>query len=231
MQETSALYRRLVTERSHWFEARLTIAGKEYREKDIYSINTDSEIFSSDPEIGKAVAAEVDLQVISSTEIPRMAPIALYTRVCTATEQSEWLPKGVFYIDTRQTTKNEDGLDLVTIHGYDAMLFSEQDYNGTNLTWPASDLSVVAEIAGKMGVQVDARTWDVMTDGNLLPLPAGLTMREVLRRIAGMYIGSFVMTDAGKLRLLTLLELPKETNYLIDEDGNPITFGGDRILV
>jgi len=27
------------------------------------------------------------------------------------------------------------------------------------------------------------------------------------------------------------LELPAETNYLIEELGNAITFGGDRILV
>jgi hypothetical protein len=46
-----------------------------------------------------------------------------------------------------------------------------------------------------------------------------------------MYVGAFIMTDEGKLRLVSILELPPETNYLIDEVGDAITFGGDRILV
>ena len=39
------------------------------------------------------------------------------------------------------------------------------------------------------------------------------------------------MTPVGKLRLVLLNSLPKETNYLVDNGGNAITFGGDRILV
>ena len=49
--------------------------------------------------------------------------------------------------------------------------------------------------------------------------------------IASMYVGSFVMTDEGKLRLGRLLELPEETYYLIDEWGFVLLFGEDRIVV
>jgi hypothetical protein len=56
-------------------------------------------------------------------------------------------------------------------------------------------------------------------------------MREVLGFIAAMYGGNWVITKEGKLSLITLAGLPEETNYLVTNFGNPITFGGDRILV
>ena len=146
-------------------------------------------------------------------------------------QQSEWIPKGTFYIDTRETTKNGDGLNILSVHGFDAMLFAEREYPSTELQWPALDTDVVREIASFMGVEVDERTWDVMTSTYALPLPVGYTMREELGYIASMYVGSFVMTDAGKLRLVSILDLPEETNYLIDYAGDRITFGGYRILV
>jgi hypothetical protein len=89
----------------------------------------------------------------------------------------------------------------------------------------------VNEIAYQMGVSVDARTTALMTNAYTIPLPTGYSYREVLGYIASMYVGCFIMSDEGKLRLVSLLELPHETNYLIDQIGNAITFGGDRILV
>jgi hypothetical protein len=155
----------------------------------------------------------------------------VYSASTYTTQYSEWLPKGVYYIDTRETTKNGDGLNILTIHGYDAMLFAEQDFAGTNLDFPAVDTDIVAEIASTMGVQVDERTYDLMTDAYTLPLPSGYSLREILGYIASMYVGSFIMSETGELRLVSILELPPETNYLIDNSGDAITFGGDRILV
>ena len=82
-----------------------------------------------------------------------------------------------------------------------------------------------------MGVSVDPRTTAMITQGYTIPLPTGYTLREVLGYIAAMYVGCFIMSDAGELRLVSILELPPETNYLIDQLGDAITFGGDRILV
>ena len=62
-------------------------------------------------------------------------------------------------------------------------------------------------------------------------LPVGYSMREVLSNIASMYGGNWIMTFEGKLRLVTLTELPEETYYLLEEHFDAITFGGDRILV
>ena len=56
-------------------------------------------------------------------------------------------------------------------------------------------------------------------------------MREVLENIAAMYAGSFIMSETAELLLVTMFGIPKETNYLIDNVGFAVTFGGDRILV
>lgn len=259
MQNTTALYRKILADPNHWFETSVVIgdsgnlitergetilfggfairvaasgADDGFGENIVLSVSTTSQLFSNDPEIGKAVSAEIDLKMLNpSGDIPRMGVVIPYVRVCKEDEQSEWLQQGVFYIDTREISDNDNDLDVITIHGYDAMMKAEQDYASTSLNWPAVDTDIVSEIAGEMGVSVDPRTWEIMTDGYTFPLPTNYTLREMLGYIASMYVGCFIMTETGRLRLVTLLELPKETNHLIDSVGDAITFGGERILV
>ena len=145
--------------------------------------------------------------------------------------ESEWIQQGVFFIDTRKVTHNGNGLDILTIHGYDAMLKANQEYSESNIDWPATDIDVVEEIADIMDVEVDPRTYNIMTDGYQITYPSNYTLIDVFGYIASMYLGSFIITEIGELRLVSLLELPPETRYLIDLAGDVITFGGDRILV
>ena len=283
MQNTSSLYQQIITDDNHYFEAKVEINGVTYGEDEIFSMSTDIAVFEDNPEIGKAVAGEIDLTILKpSADIPRMATIVPYVRVCadiatpspvtmigdvvdfgdvgtldsednivfdssvllvndivyfmdTVTHyESEWLQKGVYYIDTREITHNEDDLDLLILHGFDAMLFAEQGYPEVDQGWPEEgvvDTAIVSTIAETMGVTVDSRTFSVMTDGNMIPLPGTRTLREMLGYIASMYIGSFVMTDTGELRLISIVDLPPDTNYLVDTLGYVSVFGEDRILV
>ena len=145
--------------------------------------------------------------------------------------ESEWLPQGVFYIDTREVTANQDGLDVLTIHGFDAMLKTEQEYSSNAVVGDNYDTAYVRAIASAIGVEVDDRTWELMGTGYIVPFPLGYTMREILGFIAASYVGCFVMTDEGKLRLISITDLPTETNLLIDDVGDIITVGGDAILI
>lgn len=145
--------------------------------------------------------------------------------------ESEWIPQGVYFVDTKEVIKSESNVDVLVLRGYDAMLKAEQPFQSNAITGNSTDVQMVNEIASIIGVEVDERTYDIMTVAYTIPLPTGYSCREVLGYIASMYVGSFIMTDDGKLRLVSILELPPETNYLIDEVGDAITFGGDRILV
>ena len=119
------------------------------------------------------------------------------------------------------------------------MLLSEVTYPSDNAhDYPLLDKTMVQFIADKMkidadcrGIQVDPRTWDIMTAGYKFPLPVGYSMREVLCMIAAAYAGNFIISPTGELRLVSMFDLPSETRHLITDDGYKITFGGDYILV
>ena len=285
MQNTSALYRQLYALQNHWFETKVNINGVDYHEDQLFAVSTSSQLFARNPEVGKAVAGEINVTLINpADDIPIMAVVRPYVRVCgyivaaeqprviggivyltdassingediatldgaainsdivyypniTELQQSEWLPKGVYYIDTRQTSHNDDGVTLMELHGYDAMLKAEQ-YWGDDMMpsggWPEdglTDIQVVQMIAAKIGVAVDSRTVTDMDGGYKIPMPIGYTLREVLGYLAAPYLGCFIITEQGKLRMVSILDLPPETNYLIDNAGYAITFGGTRILV
>lgn len=245
MQTTSALYNTIISDNNHWFETQLVIDGVgTFDETKLFSISTRVEMFESTPTIGKAIAGEINIEMLNpAVDVPQMAKLEPKVRVCrdyqeeidgeivVTRQNSEWLSQGVYYIDTRERTRNIDGLSVLSIHGYDDMLRAEQQYPSTAHEWPYADISVVNEIAAAMGVEVDSRTTAIVNKGYMISLPAGYTMREVLGYIASMYVGSFLMTEEGKLRLISLLELPPETNLLIDQLGDRIVFGEDRILV
>lgn len=203
-----------------------------YGQNLLISCQTSRAIFAdSSPSVGCCVSGTIKVQMLKPAgDIPRMARLVPYVRLTDGVRHSEWIQKGVYFLDTREISK-ETELEIITLTGYDAMLKGEQYYPPSTLSWPAPDVDVVQEIAEAMGVQVDKRTWDVMTRSYLIEYPAEYTCREVLGYIAASYGGNFVMSDIGELLLIGFAAIPKETNLLIDHAGDQITFGGDRIIV
>ena len=167
-----------------------------------------------------------------SGRIDGLSRISVYTRLTDGNRYSGWLPQGVYYVDSIEEDADDDDIKWLKIHGYDALLFSEQDYPANSaLSWPATDVDVVKEIASAIGVSIDRRTFDLMTDGNMVEYPGQYSCREVLGYIAAMYAGCFIMNELGELRLVCFWDIPKETRYLVTNQGYAITFGGVRILV
>ena len=204
-----------------------------YDETLLVSMEADFQIFSDEsPIVGNCVSAEIDVQMLKPVaELPRQARLVPYVRLTDGTRSSEWIQKGVFYIDTRSKVEDGSSIEKIKLHGYDDMLKTEQDYPASTLSWPSRDIDVVREIAEFIGVSIDARTIPIINRGYLIQYPTGYSCRDVLGYIAAMYAGCFVMSDLGELRLVTIYGIPKETRYLIDTTGFAITFGGDRILV
>lgn len=261
MQNTSALYDDIISTEPHWFEVALAIgesgrlieehgyvlkfgntailvdsggAETAFREDILMSLSTTHRVFNEDyPVVGSAIAGEIDIEMIKPTAaIPKRARLAPYVRVTDGTRYSEWLPKGIYYVDTRETSHNSNGLDIVKIHGYDAMLMYEQNYPSDSVNnYPMLDVDMVSFLAASINVSVDPRTFERMDRGYTFPLPVGYSSREVLGIIAGAYGGNFIMSDEGTLLLIRLSDLPRESNYLVTELGDVLLFGTDRILV
>lgn len=232
MQNTSALYKSIVAGNNHWFETKITIAGTEVAETGIKSLSRSNPGLDSNlPTVGGALSSELSLVIFdTSVAIPRMAEICVYYRACNASQQSEWLQAGVYYVDTRKKNESVGAIGSVSISAYDAMMKFEQDYPSTNHAWPYADMSVITEMASAVGVSVDSRTSGFITAGHMIELPSNYTMREVLGRIAAMYAGNFVISAEGKLLFVPLYGLTDDLvsgYYLADENGNALTFGNE----
>lgn len=232
MQTTSDLYKAILQNPDHEKEIKLNIAGVEYGMDNIISCSTSGGIFST-PGIGNCASRQIDFVIKNPGEIPRQAKIQVFVRLILGEQASEWIPKGVFFFSTRKTDKVTGAM---TVKGYDAMLKTEQtwltpDYDTKN--WPIPQAAAVADIAARIGVEVDSRT--VLSTAFPVAYPidenGDLTMREVLGYIAASNAGNWVITDEGNLLLIGYGDIPEATNYLVDESGNTIMFGEVRLLV
>lgn len=203
-----------------------------YDESIVNTIATQGEVFpDGKPGVGGTQAAQIDVDMYAPAgEIPRQARLAPYVRLTDGQRHSEWIPQGVFYVDTRED-RNPEGLRRIKLHGFDAMLKAEQPYPESRIDWPGLDREVVGEIAAAMAVTVDPRTWEIMTAGYRIPYPADYSCRETLGYIGSMYAGNWIMNDTGELLLIPLWTLPEETRLLVAADRRAITFGGVRIRV
>lgn len=232
MHAVSDLFNQIFENPGHWTEVKLNIAGQEYTQSNIISVSISGGLFDS-PGIGNVNARQIDMEIIPIGTIPRQAQIQVFARVCVDNLQSEWIPKGVFFFSTREMDKVSG---ILTVTGYDAMLKAEnvwlnEDYVYDN--WPMPQETAVADIAQRMGIEVDSRT--VLSDDFPVEYPVDedgdLTMREALSFIAVSDAGNWIITDEGKLRLIRFDDLPEVEGVLVTEHGAPIVFAGEVTIL
>ena len=169
----------------------------------LYGVTITGGLFSSQSfTIGSCVSREIEVKfVLGNAVIPRMAKIQPEVRLVNDNgDVSEWIPKGTFWLDTRELDRTTG---IMTIRGYDAMLKGENVYivPGEDVgDWPKTMTSVASEIAGLMGLTMDSRN---NLDANyMMQLPTDYSMRGILGYIAAANAGNWIITDEGKLRLV-----------------------------
>lgn len=208
MNNTSTLYQSIFSG-IHRFEVKVNIGGTDYGMDVLTSAKSNLNVFgSATPQIGLAPSGALSLSLyVDSGDVPRMAAVRPYFRVVNDTRQSEWIAKGVYFVDTRSANTLTG---LLTLQCYDSMLKGEVKYPSTSHEWPYSDINTVTEIASFLGVAVDAQTTSLMTGGYMVPLPTQYTIRETLRYIGALYGGNFIVTDSNTLRLIPLWDVKTE---------------------
>ena len=223
-QTTSALWRELLHKPGTEREYKFFINDVEYGKDAEVSHSVESQLFEEFG-IGNACCATLKLAVIADN-IPRAATIKRYLRLVNGSQATAWIPKGVFFTNKR----SRDG-DYWEVEAYDAMRKADVVWEPSNsLTFPMSMPTAVNLFCQMMGVKLDKRT--ALNSAYTIDYPANdYTVRNELCYIAAAHGGNWVITDEGKLRLIPLLSAPTETNNLITEHGDAITFGGVRILV
>lgn len=198
------------------FEYKLDIAGTTYGMHDIEAVSIEQPLFDK-PSIGNTCTAKLTMSIWPLGEIPKMARIVPY---CRENAEDEWTKLGAFFISTRRI--NMSKLEVVA---YDGMLKASNLWEpDQSLEFPMTQRAAAEEIARLMGTSLDERC--VFNDSYMVTsYPADLAMRDVLSFIARSHVGNWIMTAEGKLLLIPFGSQPKETFFLVTENGAPIQFG------
>ena len=215
MHQTSELYKEIVSDRFHKVECKLLIDGVEYGENALVSVETENNLFAEEaPSCGNAVSGTITAKLRTPrTVIRTKAKIELFARVTSGDLVSEWVPKGVYFLDTREKQKAKNGEDtIIVLDGFDAILMGEQEYIPSG-DWPKSDAEVIEEMCWILGVECVWRPDKNFT----IQKPIGYSVREIIGYIAAMYGGSVTMDDSGKLKFVGLRQ---------NQNGNEVVFSG-----
>lgn len=207
----------------------------ELDESKIYSLKTSGSVFpEGKPSIGNFCAREIDtiFEPPTGKTIPKQARMRIFTYLDNGTQQSERIPKGVFFIDTREY--NADKTKMM-VHGYDAAVKFDSDIAETDFEWPVDVSNLVLALAHSVdvGVVMPVDLINLLST-NIYKVPLTIcTKREMIQYIAAAIGCNAVIDDKGRLTFLLLRidAAEVDTYYLADENGNYITIGGDRIIV
>lgn len=201
---------------------RVLIDSIEYGMGDIFSGEIERPLFD-ELSIGNACMSMFTVTVLLKSVVPTAAQM-----VPQAFVDGAWQQLGVFYIDERSAAPN----GMTKFISYDSMVKADAIWvPGNDLVFPMAMNRAASVIAGLMGVSIDSRT--VINANYSIDYPANdYTLRDVLGYIAAANGGNWIITRENKLLLVPLVgSLPDEPDYLADENGDAITFGGVRILV
>ena len=109
MRDTSQItnYDAIVGTGEYQVETKLVVNGVTYSQNDLKSISTSSALFSDVPSVGNCYSAEIDVvMIVPNVIVPTMAEMKPYVRLVgvinNVVTASDWIPHGVFYIDTRE---------------------------------------------------------------------------------------------------------------------------------
>lgn len=229
MYTVSDLYKRLAAHSEHTREVKAVIAGVEYDQDRIKECSTYCDMLS-DLVVGGCMSRELDLIIEPAGDIPRAAKISVFFRVMVGDEKSEWVPGGVFYVDTRA---NDEFTGWLMLHGVDGLMKTEAIWLDPSIDageWPMNQRAAANNIAARIGAVVDSRS--AISPDYSVDYPNDFTMREILEEIAAANGGNWIMTGDGELLLAPLGGLPLETSFLVDsQSGGAILMGEVRLIV
>lgn len=232
MRARSKIWTKLAARGEFTVQTKAIINGKEYTA--ISAPKIDRQTMPSALSIGNCCNASLEFGILLEDEndsIPAGAEVVIKSRLFNVSSVSEWLEFGTFYIDKREDAYN----GLVNVVAYDAMLKTEQDFidddNYNTLGWPITMKAAVEMIAERIGVDIDPRTCIKTGADYVIPLPTGLTVRQVLGYIAACHGGNWIITEENMLRLVPLMQVPNKTYKIISADYEDIVTNSGETLV
>lgn len=165
MQTVSSTYVQLM-ENGAQQEIKIVIGNNTYTMDDLVELRTYNAMFDRSLSVGNTMAGTIDVRLVAqSSDIPTMAQMQPFVRLTDGESTSEWISRGIYWVDTREYAR-ETG--ILTLHGFDAMLKGEQDYltYGDQGTWPQIDINILCDIAYRLDLGTDSFTLVTNASGN-----------------------------------------------------------------
>jgi len=189
---------------SHKTEYKFVINGVDYTGSNISGTPTISKPLLDKPALGRVCTGSLSLTVLTEgmAAIPKAAQVDAYCRLRAASggTVTDWLQQGSYYITSRS------GGSTLKLTCLDGMIKAGTTYRDKSafIEWPQTMTAVVNEIASIMGVSIDPRTVIITGADYKVSYPNDdMLISEVLGMIAAAHGGNWIMTETGKLRLIT----------------------------
>ena len=244
MQTTSNNYKVLLENKQAEYEVGVyvgnTFYSAEHIERD--SMRTYGTLYNgkNGPTIGGATSREISLtlkgyQPISKNAVirPQVRRVLRNRLTGEITAASEWLNKGVFYLDSRNP---DDVSGTIQLHGFDIMLILESIPGDLGTDWfgmtPKTYVETLVQKLTEDGwtnVSVDERS--TIYDNVFLLKPTERTnARQVMNWIATLHGANWTVSESGAFRLIPLSVAYSEA-VLANEYESVILIGNTAIGV
>ena len=222
MKTASEIYKTLRAVDTSWYEWRVLQGNNIYELDRLKSITVAFSLTrNSGIDIGNANSAECRMTLLEeSANWQRMARFTIQFRISSSNggTKSEWLTLGKFYTDER----SEDQQGNLSIIGYDAMLKLEQTWSDKipQSLLPAS-YPITAKAWATMIQSAGLADFEDLTQLNDTVSFVGLnttsTIRDVLKSIAAVHAGNWMMTTEVALTLIPFENVdPEDTDTYFD---------------
>lgn len=221
MQNTSATWKTLAAAlgSSSWVEAQAVIDGVTYTE--ITPPVITRALTQNGLSVGNVVSACCDFTVRTSDTIAKSATVLIQMRITNGTSTSEWLPAGTFYVARRAT---DPVAGTIALQCFDALLKANAEYEGS-ATWPCAMDTLATEIATTLGVTVDSRTVIATGAAYTVTPDENPTLSDLLGLIGAANGGNWIMTPAGELRLVPIVDAADAASAAVAVDVLGVTGG------
>lgn len=200
MIKTSELWKTIVENPNFLVEWEVDVGGVTYAQSDLYGISMQFPVFSK-LSVGNVCSAQLSLDLMPKETPPRMAEIVVKMKVFNEKQKSEFVNRGVFYIDEREAGP----YGRLSITAFDNALLSEKGFFADDIEyeWPASPTQVMGTVMSRIGAELDPRT--VLSDDKIVEITdMDISCRAMASHVAAALAGNWVVTNEGKWLLVKL---------------------------
>ena len=196
MYSVSSLFQNLIKLPNREFNIKVIVNDVEYGADSIVEFTIDEAIVEGDDfAIGNAIPARLDISFRTTDEFPANSEIRPFLRLKGSTADTEWLPLGFFYIDSRKFEN-----DVWKFTCYDKLMQANQPWE-TSLMLPASMKDVIDEICEQLSISLCPDT--VIKHYEVPLMTHDFTIRQVIGYIAACHAANARINKDGELCFIT----------------------------